>query len=173
VGLDDKPRTRKRLAFKTTMEAMRRVRELQRNPELGAFRVHAALKREGIVLSPRTCGRIMALNRALYGLGKPKRAPKEKRAMPFAAQRRHQFWSVDIRYLDTPLLEGKAYAITILENFSRAIVASMVSPTQDLAAYLKVLRHRLGSDRGSPNHGSTLLSKRVMAQIRSPARVST
>src|SRR6185437_9373884 len=33
--------------------------------------------------------------------------------------------------------------------------------------------HRLGSDRGSPNHGSTLLSKRVMAQIRSPARVST
>ncbi len=34
-------------------------------------------------------------------------------------------------------------------------------------------RHRLGSDRGSPNHGSTLLSKRVMAQIRSSARVST
>src|SRR5215472_19321089 len=33
--------------------------------------------------------------------------------------------------------------------------------------------HRAGSDRGSPNHGSTLLSKRVMAQIRSRARVST
>jgi hypothetical protein len=33
--------------------------------------------------------------------------------------------------------------------------------------------YRLGSDRGSPNHGSTLASKRVMAQIRSPARVST
>jgi hypothetical protein len=33
--------------------------------------------------------------------------------------------------------------------------------------------YRLGSDRGSPNHGSTMLSKRVMAQIRSPARVST
>ena len=31
----------------------------------------------------------------------------------------------------------------------------------------------LGSDRGSPNHGSTLLSKRVMAQIRSPVRVRT
>jgi len=36
-----------------------------------------------------------------------------------------------------------------------------------------VLAYRLGSDRGSPNHGSTLASKRVMAQIRSPARVST
>jgi hypothetical protein len=33
--------------------------------------------------------------------------------------------------------------------------------------------YRLGSDRGSPNHGSTLASKRVMAQIWSPARVST
>jgi hypothetical protein len=33
--------------------------------------------------------------------------------------------------------------------------------------------YRLGSDRGSPNHGSTLLSKRVMAQIRSPVRVRT
>ncbi len=33
--------------------------------------------------------------------------------------------------------------------------------------------YRLGSDRGSPNHGSTLLSKRVMAEIRSPVRVRT
>jgi hypothetical protein len=33
--------------------------------------------------------------------------------------------------------------------------------------------YRPGSDRGSPNHGSTLASKRVMAQIWSPARVST
>src|SRR6266545_3598575 len=33
--------------------------------------------------------------------------------------------------------------------------------------------YRLGSDRGSPNAASTLLSKRVMAQIRSPARVRT
>jgi hypothetical protein len=33
--------------------------------------------------------------------------------------------------------------------------------------------YRLGSDRGSPNDGSTLFSKRVMAQIRSPLRVST
>src|SRR5262249_59367584 len=30
-----------------------------------------------------------------------------------------------------------------------------------------------GSDRGSPNHGSTLLSNRVMARIRLPASVRT
>ena len=33
--------------------------------------------------------------------------------------------------------------------------------------------YRLGSDRGSPNHGSTLASKRVMAQIWWPVRVRT
>jgi hypothetical protein len=33
--------------------------------------------------------------------------------------------------------------------------------------------YRLGSDRGSPNDGSTLFSKRVMAQIRSLERVRT
>ena len=33
--------------------------------------------------------------------------------------------------------------------------------------------YRLGSDRGSPNHGSTLLSKRVMPHMRSPVRART
>jgi len=33
--------------------------------------------------------------------------------------------------------------------------------------------YRAGSERGSPNHGSTLASKRVMAQIWPAARVST
>jgi hypothetical protein len=33
--------------------------------------------------------------------------------------------------------------------------------------------YRLGSDRGSPNHGSTLASNRVMPQMREPASVST
>ena len=33
--------------------------------------------------------------------------------------------------------------------------------------------YRLGSDLGSPNHGNTLLSKRVTEQIRSPVRLRT
>jgi hypothetical protein len=33
--------------------------------------------------------------------------------------------------------------------------------------------YRLGSECGSPNHGKTLFSKRLMAQIRSPVRVRT
>ena len=62
--------------------------------------------------------------------------------MPFAAVRRHQYWSVDVRYVeDHALGTGKpVYAISILENFSRAILASAISPRQDLTAYLIVLR---------------------------------
>ena len=62
--------------------------------------------------------------------------------MPFAAVRRHQYWSVDVRYIeDHQLGTGKpAYVISNLENFSRAFQASAISPRQDLTAYLIVLR---------------------------------
>jgi hypothetical protein len=121
---------------------MAAIRRLQANPELGEFRIHAALLQQGMHLSPRTCGRILALHRAL-GAPKPAAAVShEAQPMPFAAVRRHQYWSVDIRYVeDHQLGTGKpAYAISILENFSRALLASVISPRQDLTAYLIVLR---------------------------------
>ncbi len=51
--------------------------------------------------------------------------------MPFAAGRRHQYWTADIRYLDHGLGDFKVYAITVLDNYSRAIIASALSRTQD------------------------------------------
>ncbi len=114
------------------------MQELQENPLLGEFRVHAALKRLGIFLSPSTCGRILAPNRKLYGLPKSERALDEPKPMPFAAQRRHQYWTADIRYLDHGLGDFKIYALTLLDNFSRAVVASGLSRTQDLSAFLMV-----------------------------------
>ena len=50
---------------------------------------------------------------------------------------------------------------------------TLTSRTEDGPPSVARPGYRLGSDRGSPNQGSTLLSKRVMAQIRSPVRVST
>lgn len=67
LGLADKPRGRDR---KVDLRAMNEVRKLQENPELGAFRISAALEQIGIYLSARTCGRILAVNRKLYGLSK-------------------------------------------------------------------------------------------------------
>jgi transposase InsO family protein len=102
--------------------------------------MHAALRREGIHLSPRTVGRILALNRNLYHLPKPSKGSHEKHPMPFQAQRRHQFWTVDIRYLDMHQLGGgNIYCISVLDNYSRAVIASALSRTQDLTAYLIVV----------------------------------
>lgn len=145
-GLSDKPLGRPKGVSKVDLRAMREVRKLQENPELGEFRIHAALARIGIDLSPRTCGRILAVNRRLYGLKKPKRGTKEKKEMPFQSARRHEIWSVDIRYIDHHLPEselpeggGKVYVISILENHSRAILASAITTAQDTTAYLSVL----------------------------------
>lgn len=65
--------------------------------------------------------------------------------MPFAATRRHQIWSVDLRYIEEHGLgTGKPlYIISILDNYSRALLASLPSPRQDLTAYLVVLRAAL------------------------------
>jgi hypothetical protein len=57
----------------------------------------------------------------------------------------------------TPLLVGKV-----------AVIVLSLHQSRDWR-----LAYRLGSERGSSNHGSTLLSKRVKAQIRSPVRVRT
>jgi putative transposase len=141
-GLEDRPHGGRR---KADLRAMNEVRKLQENPELGEFRVSAALERLGIYLSPRTCGRILAVNRKLYGLKKPRRGSKEKKEMPFQSSRRHEIWSVDVRYLDHNLPHGelpeggKVYSISVLENHSRALLASAVSTSQDLTAYLSVL----------------------------------
>jgi transposase InsO family protein len=122
------------------LKAMVAVRGLQVNPELGKF--YAALAQLGIDLSPRTCGRILALHRALGAPHPAASVPHEPQEMPFAAVRRHQYWSVDIRSVeDHRLGTGKpGYVIAILEHFSRALLASAIAPRQDLTAFLIVLR---------------------------------
>lgn len=152
-GLDDRPSGRPRGVRKVDLGVITTVRELQRNPELGEFRVHAALKQLGIELSPRTCGRILALNRRLYGLHKPKAGGGQSKEMPFASSRRHEYWTTDIRYLknviDEQRLGGKAYVVSVLENHSRTILASTVSRSQDLATFLSVLYSAV-EKHGSP-----------------------
>lgn len=167
-GLEDRPRGRPPGVRKVDLKTMEKVRKLQANPGLGAFRVRAALKQVGIHLSSATCGRILACNRAIYGLKKPKGGGRPKKPMPFASSKRHEYWSVDVRYLDMvdeDLVGGRAYAITVMENHSRMVLASSVSPTQDLSAYLSVL-HSAVRRYGSPaalvtDSGSVFLANRA------------
>jgi transposase InsO family protein len=140
-GLEDRKRGRPKGVRKVDLRTMDAVRRMQENPELGAFRMQAALEQEAdILLSVRTVGRILRTNRDLYELDKPKRSPHPKREMPFEASSRHEIWTSDVRYVDHSLPEmGNVYVISILENYSRAILASAVTLSQDTNAYLSVL----------------------------------
>ena len=168
-GLDDKSHARK-VPRKVTLEVANEIRKKQENPLIGEWRMHAVLLQEGIKLSPRTCGRIMAKNRAIYGWDKPKAPPKPKKEMPFKATRRHEYWSIDIRYIEHHQLsdiKGPVYVISILENFSRMLLASAISERQDTAAYLRVLASAL-RNYGAPeaivtDSGGVFYSKRAMA----------
>ena len=94
----------------------------------------------------------IASSTAWAGLGtsRHRHSRAEKQALPFKATRRHQYWTVDVRYLDHHLGGGNVYAISILDNYSRAIVASGVFRTQDTATYLLVLRAAV-TRYGSPD----------------------
>jgi len=59
---------------KVTLAAIEEARRLARNPQIGAFRVHAALKQKGFDLSRATCGRILARVREIYGYENPRAA---------------------------------------------------------------------------------------------------
>ena len=169
-GLEDRRRGRPRGTRKANFPTMNVIRLMQENPGLGAFRVHAALGQMGIHLSRATCGRIMAERRRVYGLAKPKggggSAPRE---MPSASERRHEYWSADVRYIATPSLSpgGQVYVVSVLENHSRAILASGVFRTQDLSSFLSVL-YRAVERYGSPealvtDSGSVFLANRARA----------
>lgn len=141
AGLEEKSRARKQ-PRKATLHVRNEIRKLQQNPLLGEWRMHTALLRIGIEVSPATCGRIMAANRQLYGIEKkPPRAPHPKLEMPFRATRRHQYWSCDVRYIEEHLLPDPrpVYVITIFENFSRMVLSSKISATQNQWDYLAVL----------------------------------
>jgi transposase len=151
AGLPDKPHTRHCRALKVDLTAMDTARRLQANPLLGEFRLHSKLKQLGIELSPRTCGRILAHNRAVYGLLGPEKQEKPSKPMPFAARYRHQYWTVDLRYIDMHRIDDEpVYCISILENYSRAIVASALTRRQDQSAFLAVL-YAAVRQHGSPH----------------------
>ncbi len=142
AGLDDKSRAPHHPARKVTLREINEVKKLASNPDLGAYRVMAALEQIGIKLSQRTCGRLLALNRNLYGIEVPKGAPREKKEMPFKATFRHEYWSIDVRYIEdhhVSDMNGPIYLISVLENYSRAVLASKISPTQNQWDYLEVL----------------------------------
>jgi hypothetical protein len=69
--------------------------------------------------------------------------------------------------VDAGLVGGKAYSVTVMDNYSRAILASAVTRRQDLSAFLSVL-YRAVEKHGAPgtlvtDSGSVFLANRARA----------
>src|SRR5437588_5674007 len=142
----------------------------EENPLLGEWRMYAALKQLGISVSPRTCGRIMAENRQLYGIKPPPKEPHQPKPHPFKAASRHERWCVDIRYIEKhriPEIKGPFYVITVMDAFSRAILSSDIFQSQDLACVLIVLYaavERFGAPKALiTDNGSVFRAKQLLA----------
>ena len=84
AGPDD---TEQQHPRKTGIREIHEVGKLVKDtPELGAYRVRAALEQLDIRLSQATCDRLLSPNRALYGVSAPSGgAPHERKQMPFQA----------------------------------------------------------------------------------------
>ena len=174
AGLQDRPHGRPAGVRKVTLAAIEETRKLAQNPRIGAFRVHVALKQKGFDLSRTTCGRVLAQLREIYGYEKPKSGGGAKAPMPFASKHHHEYWTSDVRHLDmleeSLLAGGMVYAVAILENHSRAVLASSVTRRQDLNAFLSVL-FRAVQEYGPPeafvtDSGSIFLANRAQAIYR-------
>jgi transposase InsO family protein len=71
--------------------------------------------------------------------------------MPFAARRRHQYWTSDVRYIDHEL-GGRVYLVSVMDNHSRCILSSALTCSQDLSSFLAVL-YAAVERYGSPTLG--------------------
>ncbi len=150
-GLEDIPQWHARKAGTREIDEVGKL--VQDTPSLGAYRVRAALEQIGIHLSQATCGRLLALNRKLYGIeNKPPPAPRPKLEMPCKARFRQEIWSVDVRYIEEHNLgfSEPIYLISVLENYSRARFSSKISRTQNQWDDLEVLFAAL-STWGAPS----------------------
>jgi len=169
AGLEEKSKARKG-PRKATLQVRNEIRKLQQNPLLGKWRMHTALLRMGIEVSPATCARIMAANRQLYGIEKPQHHSRPKLEMPFKATRRHEYWSCDVRYIEEHLLPDTrpVYVITVFENFSRMVLSSAISPTQNQWDYLAVLADALrhyGAPEAIVTDGGGIFYSNVAMQL--------
>lgn len=78
------------------------------------------------------------LDRELYGPPNSGRGANQPRPMPVGPRRRHEYWTVEIRYLDHGSGDVELSSISIIETVSLAVAASMPSTTQHLSPHLKV-----------------------------------
>jgi transposase InsO family protein len=112
----------------------------KRHPDAGEFRIWSLLARSD--LSPRTVGRIMALNKQVYDdiPHVAQKGPKPKpQPHPYKATRPHQYWFIDGRKMDFDTEGVRWWSLIVLEGYSRTMLAGAIAPAESSWAALMVL----------------------------------
>ncbi len=141
AGLDAKPKTNKGVR-KATLQVRNEIRKLQRESLAGGLpRPYRALTRGHRGQSSDLWPHHGCQSATLRTFQAEARGVATKLEMPFKAVRRHQYWICDVRYIEDHLLPDPkpVYVISIFENFSRMVLSSTISPTQNQWDYLSVL----------------------------------
>jgi Integrase core domain/Winged helix-turn helix len=153
AGLVDKKRGPKEPRRKILLPLMVQVYHLQKaHPDAGEFRLWSLLNRQDV--SVRTVGRIMALNRLVYGdiPHVPKKGPKRPpQAHPFKASHPHEYWFIDGRPMDFTMHGVRWWSLLILDGYSRAMLAGAVAPEEATWVALMVL-YTACAQEGVPEH---------------------
>jgi Integrase core domain/Homeodomain-like domain len=112
----------------------------QAHPDAGEFRIGSLLAREDI--SVRTGGRVMALNRQVYDDIPHQRkhaATPPPQPHPYKAAHPHQYGFMDGRMMDFALEGVRWWSLSMLEGYSRTILAGAVAPSEASWVALMVL----------------------------------
>ena len=124
----------------------------------GRRRIHAQLRRDGVVCSPNRVGRLMRRH-GLQGLRRRrfKATTNSKHSLPvaenllardFTAAAPDQVWVSDITYLGCQ--EGWEYLATVMDLYSRRIVGWAMQSTLDRSLTLNALQMAISQRRPGP-----------------------
>lgn len=165
---------RSRLYYKPTppndTELINRIVDIHlRCPQYGYRRLHAQLKRDGILVNRKKVQRLMkeAGLQAIYPKPKTTLRGQGHQVFPyllagFEIKRPHQVWQVDITYLKLP--QGFVYLTALIDVYSRLVVSWRLSTSLSQEACVSCLEDALwrygipdilNSDQGSQFTGET------------------
>jgi transposase InsO family protein len=159
ASLEDGSHAPKTPRRKVWLPVMLEVYHLQkRHPDAGRFRIWSVLG--NVEISERTVGRVMALNKRIYGdipHAAKKRNKKVPQPHPFKASFAHEYWFIDGRMMDFEIDGVRWWSLIILDGYSRTMLAGAVAPSEASWVALTVLftacrrygaPHHLISDKG-------------------------
>lgn len=136
-----RPASEREQANQALVEQIRRVFQSSRH-SYGSPRIHAYLRRHGVLCGHNRVARLMRLE-GLAARKRRRRSPVTTQRQPgavpapnllkrdFTAERPNQKWVIDITYIDT--LEGWLYLACIVDLFSRKVVGWAMSERIDSA----------------------------------------